>query len=189
MDVARGAGPAILRRQRSRCRCWCGGNDCRVLHRPPPFLFDGATSSMTQGSIRTGRRPKRRNVPAARLGASAGGTVCGPSCCPARASSSRATRCRSRRAEMSLPARVEVLAGRDSCGVVVSVEQLVHQARQLLARPRQGSHNPAGVVRLVRNHQGLWNGPRHGGKPAIRITAAASASTISPSIAKISTIS
>jgi hypothetical protein len=38
--------------------------------------------------------------------------------------------------EMSLPASVEVLAGRDSCGVVMSVQQLVHQARQLLARPR-----------------------------------------------------
>jgi hypothetical protein len=37
-------------------------------------------------------------------------------------------------AEMSLPARVEILAGRDSRGVVMSVEQLVHQARQLLDR-------------------------------------------------------
>jgi hypothetical protein len=37
-------------------------------------------------------------------------------------------------AEMSLPARVEILAGRESRGVVMSVEQLVHQARQLLDR-------------------------------------------------------
>jgi hypothetical protein len=37
-------------------------------------------------------------------------------------------------AEMSLPVRVEVQAGRDSRGVVMSVEQLVHQARQLLHR-------------------------------------------------------
>ena len=37
--------------------------------------------------------------------------------------------------------------------------------------------------------RGQWNGPRHGAKPRMRITAAASASTISPSIAKISTIS
>jgi hypothetical protein len=37
-------------------------------------------------------------------------------------------------AEMSLPARVEILAARDSRGVVMSVEQLVHQARQLLDR-------------------------------------------------------
>jgi hypothetical protein len=37
-------------------------------------------------------------------------------------------------AEMSLPARVEVLAGRDSSGVIMSVEQLVDQARQLLDR-------------------------------------------------------
>ena len=37
-------------------------------------------------------------------------------------------------AEMSPPSRVEVLAGCDSCGVVVSVEQLVHQSGQLLVR-------------------------------------------------------
>jgi hypothetical protein len=36
-------------------------------------------------------------------------------------------------AEMSLPARAEVLAGRDSRGFVMSVEQLVHQTGQLLA--------------------------------------------------------
>lgn len=42
-------------------------------------------------------------------------------------------------AEMGLPAHVEILASRDSRGVVMSVEQLVHPARQLLARPRKGA--------------------------------------------------
>src|ERR1700727_2809158 len=86
---------------------------------------------------------------------------------------------------MSPPVPVEVLAGRDSCRVVMSVQQLVHQARQLFARPRQGG----GVAGPVREHQGQWKGPRHGARPGMRITAAASASTVSPSIAKISTIS
>jgi hypothetical protein len=40
---------------------------------------------------------------------------------------------------MGLPAHVEILASRDSRGVVMSVEQLVHPARQLLARPRKGA--------------------------------------------------
>ena len=90
---------------------------------------------------------------------------------------------------MSLPARVEVLASCDSCSVVVGVEQLVHQARELLGRARGGSHSLAGVARPVKDHREPWKAPRHGARPGMRITAAASASTVSPSIAKISTIS
>jgi hypothetical protein len=57
-------------------------------------------------------------------------------------------------AEVSLPARVEVLAARDPCGVVVRVQRLVYQTRQLLARPRHGSHRAEGVAARVRGHQG-----------------------------------
>src|ERR1700729_4155063 len=70
----------------------------------------------------------------------------------------------------------------------MSVEQLVHQGRQLLDRSWRG-HGPTGVARFVRGHPGHSKGPRHGGSPGMRITAAASASTVSPSIAKTSIIS
>ena len=62
-------------------------------------------------------------------------------------------------AEMSPPSRVEVLAGCDSCGVVVSVEQLVHQSGQLLVRSDAGAIARRGW-RLVRDHQGQWKGAR-----------------------------
>src|SRR5579871_4587468 len=80
---------------------------------------------------------------------------------------------------MRPPAWIRDQASRETCCVVVSIEELVDQTRQLIPH-RHPDH---------RHHGSDRNGPRHGGKPSIRITYANSASTSQSSMAKISTTS